>query len=294
MRRLVVIVIASLATAGVAQPQAQAKVTLSVFVDVFHPPVSPEGFVDAVDVKGLNDSVVDLTNAFDNKDWNPKTGWPGSPERTLLAADPAQADLLLTVAARGTSTQELGSRTTMAVYRGVVTADTVPTVGVTRWVSIVLSVGTYRKEFLTWTTNKSAFSLGSWTADANLLAQYVLGWTMPVGAKRLELQKARGGPVSAAPRLRVGEGTDLPAPKRVVYVPPIYPPIAKAGGVTGSVVIEVTLDARGTVIDARVVQSVRMLDSAALAAVQQWRFAPTVINGVATPVIMNVIVAFGQ
>jgi protein TonB len=46
------------------------------------------------------------------------------------------------------------------------------------------------------------------------------------------------------------------------------------------------------VIDAKIVQSIPLLDDAALQAVRNWQFAPSVVNGQPVPVRMNVNVNF--
>ena len=51
-------------------------------------------------------------------------------------------------------------------------------------------------------------------------------------------------------------------------------------------------DAQRRVKQARVLQSKPFLDEAALAAVKQWIFTPTTLNGVPVPVIMTVTVNF--
>ena len=48
----------------------------------------------------------------------------------------------------------------------------------------------------------------------------------------------------------------------------------------------------GTVQDAKVLRSIPLLDAAALDAVKQWEFTPTLLNGVPVPVIMTVTVNF--
>jgi len=73
---------------------------------------------------------------------------------------------------------------------------------------------------------------------------------------------------------------------------PIYPPEAKAAGVTGVVIVQVVIDPRGAVTDAKVVRSIPLLDDAALQSVRTWTFQPTVVNGAAVPVRMNVAVSF--
>ena len=44
--------------------------------------------------------------------------------------------------------------------------------------------------------------------------------------------------------------------------------------------------------DAKVLRSIPLLDQAALDAVKQWQFTPTLLNGVPVPVIMTVTVNF--
>jgi protein TonB len=58
------------------------------------------------------------------------------------------------------------------------------------------------------------------------------------------------------------------------------------------VIIEATIGADGTVTDSRVLRSIPLLDEAAIDAVRQWVFTPTLINGVPVPVIMTVTVQF--
>ena len=48
----------------------------------------------------------------------------------------------------------------------------------------------------------------------------------------------------------------------------------------------------GEVTDARVVESNPLLDGAAIEAVMQWRYGPTLVDGVAVPVVMTVTVEF--
>jgi periplasmic protein TonB len=45
-------------------------------------------------------------------------------------------------------------------------------------------------------------------------------------------------------------------------------------------------------INARLLRSIPLLDQAALEAVRQWEFTPTLLNGVPVPVIMTVTVNF--
>jgi TonB family protein len=87
-------------------------------------------------------------------------------------------------------------------------------------------------------------------------------------------------------------GGAIKAPTKVKHVDPIYPPIAKTARVSGTVVLEATVGPDGKVIDTRVVKSVPLLDQAALDAVQQWEYTPSVQKGVAIPVVMTITINF--
>ncbi len=87
-------------------------------------------------------------------------------------------------------------------------------------------------------------------------------------------------------------GGDVVAPRRVKNVNPIYPIEARQNHVMGVVKIKATIDVEGKVVAATVVQSVPMLDQAALDAVKQWEYSPTLLKGVPVPIIMTVTVAF--
>ena len=58
------------------------------------------------------------------------------------------------------------------------------------------------------------------------------------------------------------------------------------------VVLEIRIGTDGAVTDVKVLRSVPLLDQAAIDAVKQWRYAPTVINDTVVPVITTVAVKF--
>ena len=96
-------------------------------------------------------------------------------------------------------------------------------------------------------------------------------------------------PPPAAP---VRVGGNIKTPTKTKDVRPVYPPIAQSARVSGVVIIEATIGADGKVKDAKVLRSIPLLDQAALDAVKQWQFTPTLLNGVPVPVIMTVTVNF--
>ena len=90
----------------------------------------------------------------------------------------------------------------------------------------------------------------------------------------------------------VRPGGNIQPPQRTVYVAPVFPAIAIAARVSAVVVLECTIDPTGHVTDARVVTGHPLLDGAVLAAVRQWRYSPTRLNGVPVPVLLTVTVRF--
>ena len=74
--------------------------------------------------------------------------------------------------------------------------------------------------------------------------------------------------------------------------PPVYPPIAKAAGVSGMVELKIIISKTGTVDDVRVVSGDAMLQQAAIDAVKQWRYQPYVLDGKPVEVETMVNVAF--
>jgi TonB family protein len=98
--------------------------------------------------------------------------------------------------------------------------------------------------------------------------------------------------IEAPPPGPVRVGGSVRPPVKTRHVDPVYPQIALMSRVQGIVIIEATLGADGRVLDARVLRSEPLLKQAALDAVSQWQFTPTLLNGVPVPVIMTVSVIF--
>jgi protein TonB len=87
-------------------------------------------------------------------------------------------------------------------------------------------------------------------------------------------------------------GGDIRPPAKLKDVSPVYPPIAASAHVQGAVIIEATIDGSGRITQTKIVRSIPLLDQAAVDAVRQWIFAPTLVDGRAVPVIMTVTVNF--
>ncbi|MBA2353923.1 MAG: energy transducer TonB, partial [Acidobacteria bacterium] len=94
------------------------------------------------------------------------------------------------------------------------------------------------------------------------------------------------------PAKPVRVGGNIAPPKKTRDIKPVYPQIAQSARVSGVVIIEATIGPSGQVQNARVLRSIPLLDQAALDAVKQWVYTPTLLNGVPVPVIMTVTVNF--
>jgi periplasmic protein TonB len=110
----------------------------------------------------------------------------------------------------------------------------------------------------------------------------------PATPERKRRDAADDVPVERAVRV----GGQIRPPAKIRNVPPVYPQIAQSARVQGVVIIEATIDRTGKVTQTRVLRSIPLLDQAALDAVRKWEYEPTLVNGVAVPVIVTITVRF--
>jgi protein TonB len=103
-----------------------------------------------------------------------------------------------------------------------------------------------------------------------------------------------GGSFGNAPsgNAPVRVGGNIRQPTQVRRVNPVYPPEAQSARVQGVVILEAVIGPDGRVSDARILRSIPLLDQAAIDAVRQWEYTPTLLNGAPVPVIMTVTVQF--
>lgn len=110
------------------------------------------------------------------------------------------------------------------------------------------------------------------------------------------IQKARAvldAEIASAPPAQP-PAVPVVVPKRIKDAQADYPTDALVAGITGSVIVELSIDTKGNVRDARVVQSVRELDDAAVKAARKWKYEPTVIEGKPVEVRSYASIRFGQ
>ena len=94
------------------------------------------------------------------------------------------------------------------------------------------------------------------------------------------------------PQQAVRVGGQIKEPKKLKSVSPEYPDIARQARVQGVVILECTISPQGKVTEVKVLRGIPLLDQAAMEAVRQWVYTPTLLNGVPVPVIMTVTVNF--
>jgi TonB family protein len=99
-------------------------------------------------------------------------------------------------------------------------------------------------------------------------------------------------PPKPAPTAPVRVGGKILPPRLVSSVLPMYPPIAQQAGVSGTVVIDTTIDKNGNVAKTRVISGPELLRNAALSALRQWKYEPSRLNGQPISVEMIVSIRF--
>ena len=118
-----------------------------------------------------------------------------------------------------------------------------------------------------------------------------LSETIHVRESRVTGPSGSAQPQAAKP-IRVGG--NIRAPRKELDVRPIYPASMREAGREGLVPLEALIGLDGTVTSVRVLSAQVHPDFAiaAVDAVRQWRFTPTLLNGVPVEVVMTVSVRF--
>jgi protein TonB len=102
-----------------------------------------------------------------------------------------------------------------------------------------------------------------------------------------------GLPAEAPPPVApIRVGGKIVEPRKLRHVDPDYPMLARDARIRGVVILEAIIGADGRVNSVKVLRSVPLLDEAAIKAVRQWVYTPTLLGGVPVPVIMNITLQF--
>ena len=97
-------------------------------------------------------------------------------------------------------------------------------------------------------------------------------------------------PEAPPPLIRVS--SEVQAARIVRKVVPIYPPLARTARISGIVRLQAIIAADGSIAELNVISGHPMLIAAAVDAVKQWRYHPTVLNGMPVPVNTQIDVNF--
>jgi protein TonB len=87
-------------------------------------------------------------------------------------------------------------------------------------------------------------------------------------------------------------GGNVVAANLINPVKPIYPPLAKMARQQGTVKFEAMISKEGTIEDLKLISGPPLLVQAAMDAVKQWRYKPTILNGEPTEVQTTIDVNF--
>jgi protein TonB len=97
-------------------------------------------------------------------------------------------------------------------------------------------------------------------------------------------------PKETPQRIRVGGQVQQ---AKAIYQPkPVYPALAKSARVQGVVRLQAIIAKDGTIQELQVISGPQLLVPAALDAVRQWRYQPTLLNGEPVEVITTIDVVF--
>jgi protein TonB len=99
-------------------------------------------------------------------------------------------------------------------------------------------------------------------------------------------------PPKATAPARIKQGGNVTAASIVTQTKPVYPPLARQARIQGSVVLHAIIDKDGRVAQLEVVTGHPLLVQAALDAVKQWRYKPTLLNGDPVEVDTTITVTF--
>jgi protein TonB len=105
-----------------------------------------------------------------------------------------------------------------------------------------------------------------------------------------------GGPkVKAAPVRKLVISSGVMSGMLLQKTTPVYPPIAKAARVSGTVVLQATISKTGSIENLHVLSGPAMLQQSAMDAVKSWRYRPYLLNNepVEVETTVNVIFTLG-
>ena len=152
---------------------AEANAGTNLRFTVFISAPQRDGFFDTN--KDIQDSIKNLRDKLSKeKDVN-----------LTITDDRKRADVILTVVQRGKGSQAYGRRVEFQDYYGGASLEQVPMIATSYWVSTMMQVGTYKKEFTGVQTQDEGagsftgaiFTMGAWGKCAGQIATNIGSWT---------------------------------------------------------------------------------------------------------------------
>jgi TonB family protein len=135
--------------------------------------------------------------------------------------------------------------------------------------------------------------------------EHLMAIPMPVGTNEVTLRIVVGtttvtttttpaapADAGATPPARIRVGGNVQQTKLVSQPLPVYPPDAKQAGIQGVVKLNATIAKDGTIQHLEVISGHPLLIPAALDAVRQWVYKPTLLNGQPVEVVTEIDVNF--
>jgi hypothetical protein len=147
-----------------AEPSAETNLRFTVFISA----PQRDGFFDTT--KEIQDSIKDIRDKL-------------SKERNVILTisdDRKKADVILTVVQRGIGNVAYGRRVEFQDYYGGASLEQSPMIATTYWVSTMMQVGAYKKEFTGTQTQDNqgvSLSFGAWNKCASLIVSNIASWT---------------------------------------------------------------------------------------------------------------------
>jgi hypothetical protein len=128
--------------------------------------------------KDIQDSIKDISNRLRDA------------REIEIVSSTEKADVILTVVARGIGPKAFRERTSVygSYFLNTVESAAVPILENTYWVSTVMEVGSYKKEFSVGYPNTVRTPIGAWTRDANDIADDLIVW---IAANVIQLKDRR-------------------------------------------------------------------------------------------------------
>ena len=138
---------------------------------------------------------------------------------------------------------------------------------------------------------------------SDLAAAVVPGGGVPGGVPGGQLGGVLGGslsgavppaptPIDSEPKGPIRVGGKVKAPRLIFGPEPVYPVLARQARVSGAVVIDAVIDTQGNVVEMRTVSGQPILALAAMEALRQWKYEPTILGVEAVPVRLFVTITF--